>query len=198
MNPCLVVQRLTIGAVPPTEGALRRVSPPDVEAIRFVYGVGDEASELPAGSVFRTVYAISIPVARLGGLDLDDVYEFDAALMLATLQERARQRRWAMRLEFDLIQTHESATSAELYVEAPTGVSMILLGHTGYGMPNPGGGRSLKIATGLAHSPESVLRLAGPYQLMFRDVDPRVGGAVGVESPVQVLKIGLSEYEFES
>ena len=198
MNPCLVVQRLTIGTVPPADGAMRRVSPPEIEAIRFVYGVGDEPSEIPAGSVFRTVYAISIPVARLGGLDLDDIYEFDAAGMLASLQARAQQRRWAMRLEFDVIQTHESATSAELYVEAPSGVSMILLGHTGYGMPNPGGGRTLKIATGLVHSPEGVLRLAGPYQLLFRDVDPRVGGAVGVESPTQVLKIGLSEYEFES
>ncbi|MCA9635683.1 MAG: hypothetical protein KC420_06590 [Myxococcales bacterium] len=198
MNPCLVVQRLAIGSVPPTDGCTRRVNPPEVEAIRFVYGVGDEPTELPAGSCFRPVYSISIPVARLGGLDLDDIYEFDAALMLITLQERARQRRWAMRLEFDVIQTHESATSAELYVEAPTGVSMTLLGHTGYGMPNPGGGRTLKIATGLVHTPEGVLRLAGPYQLLFRDVDPRFSGFVGVESPVQLLKIGLSEYEFES
>lgn len=198
MNPCLVVQRLTIGTVPPADGVLRLVSPPEIEAIRFVYGVGDEPTEIPAGSAFRTVYSVSIPVARLGGLDLDDVHEFDAASMLASLQERARQRSWAMRLEFDVVQAHDSATSAELYVEAPAGVVMMLLGHTGYGMPNPGGGRTLKIASGLCHSPESVLRLAGPYRFSFRDVDPRVGGAARVESPAQLLNIGLSEYEFES
>lgn len=198
MNPCLVVQRLSVGSVPPSDGTRRRVSPPEVEAIRFVYGVGDDPTEVPAGSSFRPVYSISIPVARLGGLDLDDIYEFDAALMLTNLQQRARLRCWAMRLEFDVIQTHESATSAELYVEAPPGGSMILLGHTGYGMPNPGGGRTLKVASGFAHSPEAVLRLAGPYRLQFRDVDPRVQGPVGVESPIQLLKIGLSEYEFES
>lgn len=198
MNPCLVVPRLTIGTVPPAEGAVRLVSPPEIEAIRFVYGVGDEPTEIPAGSGFRTVYAVSIPVARLGGLDLDDVHEFDAAGMLASLQERARQRSWAMRLEFDVVQAHDSATSAEFYVDAPAGVAMTLLGHTGYGMPNPGGGRTLKISTGLCHSPESVLRLAGRYRFSFRDVDPRVGGALRVESPTEVMNIGLSEFEFES
>ena len=126
LAPCLVVQRLTIGSVPPSEGTTKRlVSAPEVEAIRCVYGVGDEPTEVPAGSCFRPVYAISIPVARLGGLDDDDVYEFDGASMLTTLQERAKLRRWAMRLEFDIIQTHESATSAELYVQAPAGVSMM-------------------------------------------------------------------------
>ncbi|MCA9658782.1 MAG: hypothetical protein KC486_10580 [Myxococcales bacterium] len=198
LAPCLVVQRLTIGSVPPSEGTTKRlVSAPEVEAIRCVYGVGDEPTEVPAGSCFRPVYAISIPVARLGGLDDDDVYEFDGASMLTTLQERAKLRRWAMRLEFDIIQTHESATSAELYVQAPAGVSMMLLGHTGYGMPNPGGGRTLKITTNLAVDPEAVLRLAGAYRLQFRDVDPRVSGFVGVESPIHVIKIGLSEFEFE-
>ena len=42
-----------------------------------------------------------------------------------------------------------------------------------------------------------MLRLAGAYRLQFRDVDPRVSGFVGVESPIHVIKIGLSEFEFE-
>jgi len=199
MSPSLVVQRLAIGTVPPSEGvATRRVNAPEVDGIRCVFGVGDEPTEIPGGSCFRPVYAISIPVARLGGLDHDDIYEFDAASTLTTLQERARLRRWAMRLELDIIQPHESATSAELYVEAPEQVPMMLLGHTGYGMPNPGGGRTLTITTNLAHNPDAVLRLAGAYHLLFRDVDPQVAGFVGVESPILSVKIGLSEFEFES
>ena len=149
MSPCLVVQRLAIGSVPPSDGsATRLVDAPAVEAIRCVFGVGDEPTELPAGSCFRPVYTISIPVARLGGLDHDDVYEFDGALMLTTLQERAQQRRWAMRLEFDIVQTQASATSADLYLEAPAEVSMLLSGHTGYGTPNPGGGRKTGTSLG--------------------------------------------------
>jgi len=199
MNPCLVVQRLALGTVPPSSGeATRIVDAPAVQAIRCVFGVGDEPTELPAGSCFRPVYSISIPVARLGGLDHDDVYEFDGAMMLSTLQERARQRRWAMRLELDIVQTQASATSAELYIEAPPQVPMMLLGRSGDGMPNPGGGRTLTITTNLADSPDGVLRLAGAYHLLFRDVDPKASGLVGVESPLLTVKIGLSEFEFES
>ncbi len=198
LNPCLVVQRLMVGTVPPSNGITRSVMAPEVESIRCVYGVGDEPTEVPAGSCFRPVYTISIPVARLGGLDHDDIYEFDGASMLTTLQQRAKLRRWAMRLEFDVVQPQESATSAELYVEAPPQVPMRLLGHTGYGMPNPGGGRTLKITTKLAHTPEAVLRLAGPYHLLFCDTDPQSRDPAGVESPQLTIKIGLSEFEFES
>jgi len=203
MNPSLVVQRLATGTVPPSSGeAARIVDAPAVRAIRCVFGVGDEPTEIPAGSCFRPVYSISIPVARLGGLDHDDVYEFDGAMFLSTLQERARQRRWAMRLELEIVQTQASANSAELYVEAPPQVPMMLLGHAGAGAgagtPNPGGGRTLTLATNLADSPDGVLRLAGAYRLVFRDVDPRVSGLVGVESPLLTVEIGLSEFEFES
>ncbi len=196
LNPCLVVQRLAVGTVPPSSGeATRIVDAPAVQAIRCVFGVGDEPTEIPAGSCFRPVYSISIPVARLGGLDHDDVYEFDGAMMLSTLQARAKQRRWAMRLELDIVQTQASATSAELYVEAPPQVPMMLQGG---GTPNPGGGRTLTITTSLADSPDGVLRLAGAYRLLFRDVDPRASGVVGVESPLLTVEIGLSEFEFES
>ena len=199
MNPCLVVQRLAMGTVPPSEGALTRfVAPPEVDGIRCIFGVGDEPTELPSGSCFRPVYSIELPIARLGGLDHDDVYEFDAASMLMLLQERAKLRRWAMRLELDVVQTHESANSAECYVESPSQVPMSLLGHTGYGMPNPGGGRTLTLATNPADHPDAVLRLAGAYHLLFRDVDPRIAGFVGVESPLVTVEIGLSEFEFES
>ncbi len=196
MNPSLVVQRQAIGTVPPSSGEETRiVEPPSIAAIRCVFGVGDEPTELPAGSCFRPVYTISIPVARLGGLDHDDVFEFDGASMLTLLQGRATQRRWAMRLELDVVQTQASSTSAELYVEAPPQVTLVA---DGGARSNPGGGRTIRMATTLASTTDGVLLLAGAYHLLFRDVDPRASGQVGVESPLLTVKIGLSEFEFES
>jgi hypothetical protein len=52
---------------------------------------------------------------------------------------------------------------------------------------SPGGGRRLTLGTGLAHTPEAAVRLAGAYVVQH---GAEAGASVG-------FKLGLTEYEFE-
>lgn len=150
---------------------------PALVGLRCVLGVGDPDGE-PS---FVPVYGISLPVAQPGALDDDDVYEFAAADLLADVQRRAVRRAWALRVEVDVEQTAGDA-GCEVFAGAPDEVTLNLLREAAL----PGGGRRLTFGTGLAHTPEAAVRLAGAYVVQHGDE-----AAVG-------FKLGLTEYEFEA
>lgn len=179
MRPRLVAPRRD-------DGVRVDVSPcsaPALVALRCVLGVGDPDGE-PS---FVPVYTVALPVAQLGALDDDEIYEFAAADLLADVQRRAARRAWALRVEVEVEQTAADAAGCELYASGPGDVVLGLLREA----LEPGGGRRLTLGTGLAHTPEGVARLAGPYVVQHgagEAVDPAVACA---------FRLGLTEYEFE-
>ena len=156
---------------------------PALVGLRCVFGVGDPEREPP----FCPVYRLSWSVGQPGGLDEDDTHEFPAAELLASLQARATRRAWAMRLEVDVEQTAADAGGCELHGRAPEDGALRLLAETELAT----GGRRLTLGTGLAHTPEAVVRLAGEYAVQH--------GAEGALDPALVcsFKVGMTEFEFE-
>lgn len=164
------------------------VEAPVLAAIRCVFGVGAEPDAVADGDGLRAVYCVALSVDAPGSLDADDIHEFDAASMLDALQTRARGRAWAMRLEFDLVQSARAAAQVDLYiVEAPDDGSMLRATHS---VALAGGGRRLTLGTGLVHTPTAVARLAGGYRVEQRTGAGDDAGSCGVV-------LGLTEYEFE-
>lgn len=151
-------------------------SAPALVGLRCVFGVGD-----PEAGAFCPVYAVGLPVAQPGALDEDGAHEFAAADLLADLQRRATRRAWAVRVEFDVAQTAFDAAGSDLFGEGPDGVSLQWIAEAAL----PGGGRRLTLGTGLAHTPEAAVRLAGPY-VVRHEADRACS-----------FELGLTEYEFE-
>jgi hypothetical protein len=151
---------------------------PALVGLRCVLGVGDPDGE-PS---FVPVYQVALPVAQPGALDDDDVHEFAAADLLADVQRRAVRRAWALRVEVDVEQT-AGDVGCEVYASGPDEVVLNLLREAAL----PGGGRRLTLGTGLAHTPEAAVRLAGAYVVQH---GAEAGASVG-------FKLGLTEYEFE-
>lgn len=200
MGRRLVIERLSEGSVPPSEEGTRKVDAPSVSAIRLVFGVGKGPQGPPTDADFKPVYTVGIPVFSLGGLDSDGVYEFDGTALLGLLQQRAQRRKWAARLELELVQAADSVNAADVYVETPfaeDGPTMEVSGRSKKGTVTAGGGRSLVLATSLAHDAAGIGALGGKYSVQLRDADPREGGDASVESPVRDIALNFTQYEFE-
>lgn len=160
---------------------------PGLIALRCVYGVGDQHG----GAAFCPVYSVALPVAQPGALDDDDTHEFAAADLLADLQRRATQRAWSLRVELEIEQTAGDAARCDLHAHGPEAAATIeLLAEA----PGPGGGRRLTLGTGLVHTPEAAVRLAGPYVLQHAATTPAAFDPALAYS----FKLGLTEYEFEA
>lgn len=171
----LVAPRRDDGVTPDLSSGTH--SAPALVGLRCVFGVGD-----PDGAAaFCPVYAVALPVAQPGALDEDGAHEFAAADLLADLQRRATRRAWAVRVEVDVEQTAVDAASSDLHAEGPGEATLQLLAEA----PVPGGGRRLTLGTGLAHSPEAAVRLAGPYVVQH------------AADRACFFELGLTEYEFE-
>lgn len=198
----LVVRRLPEGSVEPSAGGLRRVDPPTLADLRLVFGVGSGPEDRPTHADFHPVYTISMPVFSVGGLDPDGIYEFDAGAQLELLQARATRRRWAVRLELELIQTRETINAAELWFEAPwTGGTQadlrpVQLGPE-RGQARAGGGRSLVFASTPVATVAAARSLGGRFTAQIRDADPHGGGPATIESPILRVDLELGCYEFE-
>jgi hypothetical protein len=195
----LVVRRLPEGSVAPSEDQLQVVDPPALAGVRLVFGVGSAAEEGPSVDDFHPVYTISMPVISIGGLDPDGVYEFDAGAQLELLQSRATGRRWAVRLELELVQTHATINAAELWVETPwrSGDPRPMLLGSERGEPRPGGGRALVLASTPVASVEAARALGGRFVAQIRDADPHNGGPATIESPLLSVDVDCGRYEFE-
>lgn len=196
----LVVRRLPEGSVAAGSDETRLVDPPALAGIRLVFGVGSEPDASPSADDFHPVYTISMPVFSVGGLDPDGVYEFDAGAQLELLQSRATQRRWALRLELELIQTHETSNAAELWFETPwiSGDPRPLLLGPERGEMRAGGGRSLVFASTPVATVEAARSLGGRFVAQIRDADPHGGGVASIESPSLTIDLALGRYEFEA
>jgi hypothetical protein len=195
----LVMQRLPEGSVPAFDGDVWRVDPPSLADVRLVFGVASGPDLEPQAGDFHPVYTISMPVVSVGGLDPDGVYEFDAGAQLELLQSRATARRWAVRLELELVQSSEALNAAELWIETPWTSEVPrpqLLGPE-RGTPLSGGGRSLIVACTPVGSVEVARALGGRFTVMLRDADPQLGGPATVESPSVEILVDLRCYEFE-
>ena len=193
----VVIERLSEGSMPPAEPAPVRVDPPGLEALRVVFGVGAGATTPPDASTFHPVYTVAMPVFSLGGLDADGVYECDAGAILSLLQERSKRRRWAARLELDVLQPAASVAAAELYVTGPEGGAELGTVGSGAGAIVAGGGRRVTIATALVHDPGAVASLSGCYELLISDSDPTQGAAGAYRSAPRPIRVELGQFEFE-
>jgi hypothetical protein len=196
----LVIRRLSEGSVAPGHDTVRSVEPPTLAGIRLVFGVGSTPEAIPDADDFHPVYTISMPVFSVGGLDPDGIYEFDAGAQLELLESRATERRWAVRLELELIQTREVINAAELWIETPwTGEDPrpMLLGPE-RGQPRPGGGRSLVFASTPVASVDAARALGGQFVARIRDADPHGGGPATIESAELTIDVALGRYEFEA
>lgn len=196
----LVVRRLPEGSVAPGGDETRSVDPPALAGVRLVFGVGSEPDASPTVDDFHPVYTISMPVFSIGGLDPDGVYEFDAGAQLELLQSRATRRRWAVRLELELIQTHATSNAAELWFEAPwsSGDPRPMLLGPERGEPRAGGGRALVFASTPVATVDAARSLGGRFIAQIRDADPHGGGVATVESPPLVIEVDCGRYEFEA
>lgn len=200
MGRRVVVDRLDEGSVAPVAGETRQIGAPDLTAIRIVFGVGKRPDTAPDEASFKPVYTVNMPVFSLGGLDPDGIYEFGANRMLESLQDRARRRRWACRLELEVAQPADSVSAADLYAEAPfedDGPGFSVGGRNPQGATGAGGGRNVVLKTGLVHDEAGVTALGGTYTLQLRDADPRGDAGASVESPVREVNVRLTNYEFE-
>ncbi|MDC0717706.1 hypothetical protein [Nannocystis bainbridge] len=160
---------------------------PGLFALRCVFGVGDPLG----GALFCPVYSVALPVAQPDALDDDDVHEFAAADLLADLQRRATRRGWSMRVEVEVEQTAADAASCDVYAQGPEEATALqLLAQA----DAPGGGRRLTFGTGLAHTPEAVVRLAGPYVVQHAASPPTAVAPARACS----FELGFTEYEFEA
>ena len=196
----LVVRRLPEGSVAPSDERPRPVEPPTLAGVRLVFGVGTQFDARPSVDDFHPVYTISMPVFSIGGLDPDGIYEFDAGAQLELLQSRATRRLWAVRLELELIQTHETINAAELWFETPwlDGEPRPILLGSERGEPRPGGGRSLVFASTPVAEVGAARRLGGRFSAQIRDADPHGGGPATIESAPLIVDVALNCYEFEA
>jgi hypothetical protein len=195
----IVIQRLPEGSVPAFDGEVWRVDPPALADVRLVFGVGSAPDLEPEPGDFHPVYTISMPVVSVGGLDPDGVYEFDAGAQLELLQSRATARRWAVRLELELVQSSEAINAAELWVETPwtSGTPRPQLLGPERGTPLTGGGRSLIIACTPVGTVDLARALGGRFLVMLRDADPQLAGSATVESQSVEVHVDSRCYEFE-
>ena len=186
--------------MPPGGDEPRSVDPPALAGIRLVFGVGSGPDEIPSADDFHPVYTIAMPVVSVGGLDPDGIYEFDAGAQLELLQSRATRRRWAVRLELELVQTHETINAAELWIETPwtSGDPRPMLLGPERGEPRPGGGRALSFASTPVASVDAARSLGGRFIAQIRDADPHGGGPATIESPTLTIDIDCGRYEFEA
>lgn len=196
----LVIQRLPEGSVPPYGDATQRVDPPSLSDLRLVFGVGSAPEVEPSAEDFHPVYTISMPVFSASGLDPDGVYEFDAGAQLELLRSRAVRRRWAVRLELELVQPSAAVSAAEVWIETPwTGDDPRpqLLGPA-RGTPRTGGGRSFVVASTPVTKVDAARTLGGTFSVQLRDADPHGGGPATIESELFEIRVDLRCYEFEA
>jgi hypothetical protein len=202
MSRRVLISRLSEGAAPlPTSGATHMFEPPQLAALRMVFGVGAPSGEPPDAETFRPTYTISLPIFSMGGLDPDGVYEFDAGQLLDTIRKRSLRRAWGMRLEIELTQAADSVAHADLYVDAPfaddPGLGIALLGRSGRGITLPGGARTLVIGTSIVHDSKRAALLSGVYTAQLRDVEPEAEARPTVASLVRNVQVDLTHFEFE-
>ncbi len=176
--------------------------PPQLAALRIVFGVGAVGGEPPDVESFRPTYTVSMPIFSMGGLDPDGVYEFDAGLLLDGIRRRSLRRAWGVRLEIELTQAADSVTHADLYVDAPFAdepgaPSIALLGRGGRGITLPGGARTLVIGSSIVHDSKRAALLSGVYTAQLRDVEPDSDARPGVASLVRNVHVDLTRFEFE-
>lgn len=196
----LVIPRSPEGSVPALGPETWTVDGPTLTGLRLVFGVASTPEAEPDRDEFHPAYTVAMPVVSAGGLDTDGIYEFDAGAQLELLQTRATRRKWAVRLELELAQTREAINCAELWVEAPwggDGPELVQLGDE-RGEPQPGGGRTLTVATTPTGSVEQARALGGTFTVVLRDADPRGHAPARIESPALTIAIDLRRYEFEA
>lgn len=194
----LVIPRTSEGSVPPATDGARSVARPSLASLRLVFGVGPGPDEAPTDAAFHPAYTVAMPVVSAGGLDPDGVYEFDAGAQLELLAHRATRRRWAVRLELEIVQSAEALNAAELWIRGARAdgesLDLRVLGPA-EGEALTGGGRRIVIATELAHEPEAARCLGGRFELQLRDAEPEASASV--ESSALLVDVDLRRYEFE-
>ena len=199
----VVVPRLNEGSTAAAPATTTRMfDPPAFAGLRFVFGVGGPGGEAPDVHTFKPTYVVAIPVFSMGGLDPDGVYEFDAGFLLDAIRRRALRRRWGVRVEIELTQSAESVAIADVWAEAPfkdedDAHGLLVLGRTGRGTTLPGGGRTIVIATTLAHDSKRASALSGVYNIQLRDTDPDSEDKPNVASLVRGIQVDLTRFEFE-
>jgi hypothetical protein len=199
----ICVPRLSEGShAAPGSSATKMFDPPALAALRLVFGVGTPTGDPPDNDSFKPTYVLSVPVFSMGGLDPDGVYEFDAGLMLDAIRRRALRRRWGVRVEFELTQSADSVAVADVWAEGPfkdeaDGHGLIVLGRTGRGTTLPGGGRTIVLATTLAHDSKRTSALSGVYNFQLRDTDPASDDKPNVASMMRAVQVDLTHFEFE-
>jgi hypothetical protein len=181
----LVVPRLSLGSSTSAPGR----EPPSITALRVVFGVGPSADAMPTAGDLRPTYTIEMPIFSVGGLDPDGEHELDAASILALVAQRARRRRWGVRLELDVTQPASSVNGADLVLESEASVgAWAVLGHP-TGTTTPGGGRLVRVGTAVATDEAAVRGLSGRYRA-------RLVGDAG-EIAERSLSVQLGRFEFE-
>jgi hypothetical protein len=199
----VVIPRLAEGAAAlPAKDGMHMFEPPQLAAVRIVFGVGSANGDPPDGESFRPTYTLALPIFSMGGLDPDGVYEFDAGLMLEEIRKRSLRRRWGARLEIELTQAAESVPHADVYVDAPfadeaESPGLVLLGRSGRGITLPGGARTIVVATSLAHDAKRVAMFSGVYTAQLRDVEPEATAKAKVASMARTVQVDLTRFEFE-
>jgi hypothetical protein len=176
--------------------------PPIFAGLRLVFGVGPSSGDPPDNDTFKPTYIVGMPVFSMGGLDPDGVYEFDAGMLLDGIRHRALRRRWGVRVEIELTQSADSVAIADLWAEAPfkeepDGPGLVVLGKTGRGTTLPGGGRTVVIASTIAHDSKRASALSGVYNIQLRDTDPATEDKPSVASLVRGIQVDLTHFEFE-
>lgn len=197
----LVIPRRSEGSVPPAEAGLRRVDPPSLIGVRLVFGVAGGPETTPSAEDFHPAYTVAMPVVSAGGLDPDGIYEFDAGAQLELLQARATRRRWAVRLELELLQSSEALNTAELWIDTPWTEAedpKPLALEPLPGPSLPGGGRAVILASTPVTRVDAARSLGGRFEARLRDADPHGGGPASVESPALIVELDLRRYEFEA
>jgi hypothetical protein len=203
MSRRVLVPRLAEAVAPlPPGGGTHMFDPPQLAALRIVFGVGAASGEPPDAETFRPTYTVSMPIFSMGGLDPDGVYEFDAGLMLDGIRRRSLRRGWGARLEIELTQSADSVPHADLWVDAPfaddpAAPSIALLGRGGRGITLPGGARTLVIGTSIVHDSKRAALLSGVYTAQLRDTEPDAAGRPGAVSLVRNVHVDLTHFEFE-
>jgi hypothetical protein len=188
-------------ALPESSGT-HMFDPPQLAALRIVFGVGPAGGEPPDAESFRPTYTVSMPIFSMGGLDPDGVYEFDAGLLLDGIRRRSLRRAWGARLEIELTQAAESVPHGDLYIDAPFadepgGPALTVLGRSGRGITLPGGARTIVVATSLVHDSKRIAALSGVYTAQLRDVEPEAAQRPQVASLVRNVHVDLAHFEFE-
>ncbi|MBC8068708.1 MAG: hypothetical protein IAG13_10275 [Deltaproteobacteria bacterium] len=203
MSRRVVIPRLAEGATAlPSKDGTHMFEPPQLAALRIVFGVGAANEEPPDSESFRPTYTLALPIFSMGGLDPDGVYEFDAGLLLEEIRKRSLRRRWGARLEIELTQAADSVPHADVFVDAPfaddpDGPQLTLLGRSGRGITLPGGARTIVIATTVAHDAKRVAQLSGVYTAQLRDALPEATAKAKVASMVRTIHVDLTRFEFE-